>query len=68
MYGITRSPWIRSARRAARARLGRGGRHARVPMAEGSDGGGSIRIPAANCGLVDQGRGRISLAPALADF
>ncbi len=60
--GITRNPW-----NLARTTGGSSGGSAAavaaamVPAATGSDGGGSIRIPAACCGLVGMkpGRGRV---------
>lgn len=71
MFGITRSPWDLERTPGGSSGGSAAAVAARVlPMAEASDGGGSIRGPAANCGLLGlkPARGRISLAPAVADF
>ena len=67
-FGVSRNPW-----NLQRSPAGSSGGSAAavasgmVPIASAGDGGGSIRLPAASCGLfgLKPSRGRVSMAPAV---
>jgi amidase len=71
LYGVTHNPW-RDDVTAGGSSGGAGSAVASgmVPLAEGSDGAGSIRVPASCNGVVGlkPARGRITLAPLFVDF
>jgi hypothetical protein len=66
-YGPSRNPWNPSHSSGGSAAAVASGM---VPAAHASDGGGSIRIPASECGLVGlkPSRGRVSLGPAHGEY
>ncbi|MGR8919101.1 MAG: amidase [Gammaproteobacteria bacterium] len=71
LHGITRNPFDLDRTPGGSS----GGSAAAIaagvtPIADGSDGGGSIRVPAANCGLVGlkPARGRVTLQPLAVDY
>jgi amidase len=71
LHGVTLSPWDKKRTPGGSS----GGSAVAVatrvtPISDASDGGGSIRVPAANCGLIGlkPSRGRITLQPTAVDY
>ncbi|MBT3627347.1 MAG: amidase [Rhodospirillaceae bacterium] len=71
LFGIARNPWDVSRTPGGSSGGAAAAVAARVlPIAEASDGAGSIRVPASHSGLVGlkPARGRVSAAPAAIEF